>query len=219
MKGMKRILSFFLTGLTLLGFFSCGRSPSLPPVREGEGVIECAYPEVKPDFDAAYREADLVALVRIGDWLGEDTEAHATFYSAEIVRTYKGEAVSPIRLIQYGDSGATAAGYPLFTAGNKMLLFLKKAEAEEEGTFWIYGSDSTVLDAVKLRKVTFFLPRDPEFGLSVKYCQNWMDGSGMKAVLSELLKRSDPLLDGDSRSFAFDEQDLSERMKTLGAGS
>ncbi|MBO6052181.1 MAG: hypothetical protein J6Q17_00450 [Clostridia bacterium] len=211
---MKKILCLAAALLLLLS--GCGSKTALPPVRTGTHEIQTVSLDVFPDLPDAYADADLVASVKIGEWLGEDTDIGCTFYMADVIHTYKGEAVDEILLVQDGTSAATVHNYPLFTAGNRLLLFLYRMDDEELGPiYWIRGSFTSVCDIVKLKKNYFVLPREANFGNSVENCLNWMSTDGMSNVMSELIKRADPLLADHRYLFAFDEADLAKYMATL----
>ncbi len=75
------------------------------------------------------REAEVVALVRIGNWLGESDEDGYTRFAAEVKQVLKGEfKTEKIVLLQDGTSTLSVENYPIFTGGNDLLLFFKKAE-------------------------------------------------------------------------------------------
>jgi hypothetical protein len=94
-------------------------------------------------LSSAYDDSDLVAHIKVGNWL-EETKWQ-TLYEATVVSEYKGTGIKEIVLIQDGSSRVTFINYPLFTYGNEMLLFLKKAY---DNVYYINGADSTILDVV-----------------------------------------------------------------------
>jgi hypothetical protein len=116
-----------------------------PPIRiNGNAYLSLVKTH---DLYSAFEESDLVAHIRVGSWLEEiDVQ---TSYDATVVTEYKGEGIKNIVLIQDGSSRATFKNYPLFTYGNEMILFLKKAKyTDYANAYYITGSYSTVLDVV-----------------------------------------------------------------------
>ncbi len=133
----------------------------LPPTRYGAG--DMAYSLARSfTLEEAYEEADVVAWVRIGNWLGErsgDMTLETTYYEAEIVQCFKGNPGENIVLEQLGSSAYTISRYPLFTNGNELLVFLVGGEdrvyystnytgTPYEYSYYINGSYSTVMDVV-----------------------------------------------------------------------
>ena len=56
-----------------------------------------------------------MALVRVGDWLGEqDGGFPITFYKAAVVKSYKGDLPREFTLMQNGGSAGTYEDYPLY---------------------------------------------------------------------------------------------------------
>lgn len=100
----------------------------LPPVRTGETTIPA--PAGSPTLEDAVRASDAVLLVRVGDWLGE-TETQ-TLYECKVLETIRGDAGKKLVLVQEGNSKATVEGYPLFTGGNELLVFVKASDIESD---------------------------------------------------------------------------------------
>ena len=103
------------------------------------------------EFDKSYDEADIIAQVKILEWLGESNnpdEGESTFFKAKLEKTYKNtvdSSLKEIKLLQDGNSHYTNKELPLFKNGDKLILYLKKAVGEGyEGTYWILGSYSGV---------------------------------------------------------------------------
>lgn len=121
-----------------------------PPVRlNGMGMMEL---DRALTLSSAFDDSDLVAYIKVGNWV-EETEWQ-TLYNATVVTEYKGTGIKEIGLIQDGSSKGTFMDYPLFTYGNEMLLFLKKAY---DNVYYIKGSYSTVLDIVADPSGNYFL--------------------------------------------------------------
>lgn len=95
-------------------------------------------------FETAIEASDVVAHVRIGNWLGEDLSY--TYYDAVIVEQFTGEKVDNIVIEQYGNSKRVYNRFPLFTKGNELLVFLRKKETTESDTVYeiIWDNGSTL---------------------------------------------------------------------------
>ncbi len=95
-------------------------------------------------------QAEVVAWVRVGNWLGENTENHAigrTYYEVEAIEVYKGRLPERTVIKQYGSTKGTDKAFPLLTAGNELILFLNKSEDTDFGEcYYIMGSYGTVMD-------------------------------------------------------------------------
>lgn len=128
---------------------NAGQEVVLPPETEANASLEGML-NYRP-FGECIDTADLIAYVTVGNWLGESErgQGYFSFYEAVINETYKGNNSGKIILKQDGNSQAQFKGYPLFKAGDELLLFLKEA-ADESGNvfYYILGSYSTVLYAV-----------------------------------------------------------------------
>ena len=114
----------------------------LPPTRVGKTTARAELAD-RYDMDSAVGDSDMIAYVRIGNWVEEDD--HSTYYEAVVVAQYKGESVDNIIIKQDGNSECTIKGYELFTHGDEMVLFLRKA-SNRENTYWITGSYTTIFD-------------------------------------------------------------------------
>lgn len=151
---MKKIFCLCFASIFLLLTAGCTQPSSelevmdedivLPPTRFGtdgevQGSLAKSY-----TFDSAFAEADAVAHIRVGNWLSEDT--WLTYYLATTVRSYKGDLPESFTLNQDGNSAYTVMGYPLFTHGNELFVFLKKDPQGYEDGYWIIGAFTTLLD-------------------------------------------------------------------------
>ena len=103
----------------------------LPPVRVGEHMEQASLGDHNT-LESAYEKADVVALVRIGDWMEEQIEYDATLYHVDVLEQYKGEPLDSFVFRQDGCSRSTFFNYPLFKGGNEVLLFLKEATLVDE---------------------------------------------------------------------------------------
>ena len=185
MKNCLRLMTAVLTALILAG---CSGGAALPPRRTGLSYMKVSLEE-RYTVASAMEESDLVILARVGDWLGENAEQTVTYYRAEVLKTFKdnnGEG-SEIVLIQDGDSESTVQGYPLFTAGNELLLFLKKASAPDyENAYWMAGSFAAFFDAARDKSGRlYYLDRYGIFGQSVTGCENLFLGTD-RTLIEEL---------------------------------
>lgn len=103
----------------------------------------------------------------MGDWLSEDE--HFTYYDVSVTQTYKGNVPEEIVLLQDGTSKGTVKGYPLFIAGDQLLVFLKEASGTEYiDAYWIIGAYTTVLDVAADDEGTeYFIDRMGLLGESI----------------------------------------------------
>ncbi len=126
----------------------------LPPVRIGKSPVDIHLAK-EYTFETAFSTADAVARIKVGNWLSEDDEITSSFYEATVLQCFKGDIPETFILKQFGCSDNGLEGYPLFTYGNELLLFLGKGSSADyesncptkyEKFYWIIGSFSTVLD-------------------------------------------------------------------------
>lgn len=144
------ILSIFAS-LMLSACVGNKKEPVLPPIRMSERSSHGSIGGSMTTLEAEVNYSDAVACVRIGDWLGDHSDKVTTKFEAEVIEVIKGELPTKITLLQDGTSESTFANYPLFTAGNELLVLLKKSNskaAQNENTYWITGSYFTVFDIV-----------------------------------------------------------------------
>jgi len=73
-------------------------------------------------------KADIIAKVKIVEWLCESTESDQTFFKAEILDVLKGNVKNNefIKIRQEGSSSATIQDFPFFKNNDKLILFLKQ---------------------------------------------------------------------------------------------
>lgn len=102
------------------------------------------------NFEDSFKKADIVAQVKISEWLGEENEpSERTIFKAQLEKAYKNnidKSLKEIKLLQEGNSNTTIENFPLFKNNDKLVLFLKKATGEEydDTTYWILGVHSSV---------------------------------------------------------------------------
>lgn len=118
-----------IAGAVTAAHFLTKEKPVLPPVRMNENS-DWTYQLADLSFSTSIKDPELKAIVllEVKNWLGE-REDGGTYYEAEIIKCYKGDINSKIKLIQIGNSKDTADDYPLFTYGNRLLVAL--AETSE----------------------------------------------------------------------------------------
>lgn len=149
---MKKFLCIFFTITLLLSVSGCATVSDerdtvvLPPSRIGTFGIQATFGD-KYTFESALSEADVVARIKVGNWLAEDINLYKTYYEATVLKCFKGSIPDTFTLLQDGCSAATMKTYPLFTSGNEILVFLKEATVTTyESPYWIIGSFTTLLD-------------------------------------------------------------------------
>lgn len=114
------------------------------PILFGSGTSK---PTVRGySYDKLIEEADLIAKVKIVEWLGESNDpTEQTFFKAELLNVLKGADVKNnkyIEIRQEGSSSTTIKDFPLFKNNDKLILFLKKGDGN---VYWICGTYSTVV--------------------------------------------------------------------------
>lgn len=118
----------------------------LPPARIDEDTYNVSLVR-DYTFETAFSTAETVARIKVGNWLSENNEIHSTYFEAAVLQCFKGDIPETFILKQDGSSVGTVKGYPLFTYGNELLLFLKKGSTTDyETVYWIIGAFTTVLD-------------------------------------------------------------------------
>lgn len=126
---MKRRIFTFLLAAALLLLTACG-GVVRPPVRIGEATGNASFNRLY-SLTEAFEEADVVALVQVGNWLGEKTDGFPyTYYEADALECYKGDIPAHFTLMQSGASTSTYEDYPLYTYGNQLLLFLRHSQTD-----------------------------------------------------------------------------------------
>lgn len=127
---MKRRIFTFLLAAALVLLTACSSRGTEPPVRIGEATGNASFNR-SYSLTEAFEEADVVALVQVGNWLGEKTEGFPyTYYEADALECYKGDIPAHFTLMQNGASTSTYEDYPLFTYGNQLLLFLRHSQTD-----------------------------------------------------------------------------------------
>lgn len=192
-------------------------NPTLPPVRISENTAHALLERYT--LERAYTEADLICVVQIGDWLGEDVENYSTFFEAQVVRSFKGDANETITLKQSGCSELTFVGYPLFTYGNNLFLFLKESDDPAYGKiYWILGSYSTVFDVAETSPgETYVVARTSRIAQEFSDAKNYKNESTVCTRLQDALEGQDSVVYGERPSlpYIFSVEDVQVQIKSL----
>lgn len=197
---MKKTYSLVLAILFILLASGCAESSMenviLPPTRIGNASIQASFGE-KYTFETAMTEADVVARIKVGNWIAEDTELHETYYEATVQQCFKGDAPNAFTLLQDGCSNGTLKGYPLFTYGNELLVFLKEATGiEYESPYWIIGSFTTQLDVTYDNSgIRYYADRYGILGGTVQGAMNYALISELSSEVYAITVRADPIVD------------------------
>ena len=218
---MRKLLSLtaaLLAALLLAGCSAVGGAV-LPPQRIGDKGMVVTLGNLYTAESAA-AEAELVALVRVGDWFMEDADNQVTCYKAKVLRAFKGSVGEDIYLIQDGCKAMSISGYPLFTAGNELLLFLNRSvDAEYDNTYWVIGSFSTTFDALRDGEgELFYLDRFGLMGSSLKDCKNYLFDEEKAAELKEIAVKADPEAANYRYHYIFSAAELDPLLESMTAG-
>lgn len=181
----------------------------LPPSRigtEGQLLVDL---DKKRSIYEAFEEADIVALIRVGNWLSEDNSY--TRFEATVIEQYKGEPTTDLVVRQIGNSKHTLRGFPLFTYGNQMLLFLKKENIEPLNDYWIVG-EYMAIDAIESDGEWYLLDRHGALGGQSGQFVN----HEYEHIIDEY-KKSDPIAKeyGYPSPFVYTRKWILERFKSL----
>ncbi len=171
----------------------------LPPTRYGK-VQSAASLSRAYTLHEAVEEAQIVARVRIGNWLGENTQSNLvgrTYFEAEVLETYKGQLSGSFVLKQYGSTNGTYKGFPLFTHGNELILFLNPSEDTEFGDcYFILGTYATVLYVLEDAEGTAYVDAKIEniFASLEEETVNYATDGALKTELSVRVASCDEIL-------------------------
>lgn len=218
---MKRILCTLFAVLILFSAVACTANEEseavLPPVREGSGETKAQF-DGKYSFSTAMSDADVVARIRVGNWIAEDSDLRQTYYEAEVLECYKGEIPKHFTLLQDGCSTGTYKGYPLFINGNEMLLFLKEAVElpQYDSPYWIIGSFTTLLNVVYDDNDLYFVDRYGILGESINVTNNYANVASVANGVYTAAVESDPHMENVEHNYPYiySEADV---LKLLGA--
>lgn len=193
---MKRNYCLILSVILLLTIVGCSQSNTvLPPNRVGKGTMQASLAE-RYSLESAMSAADVVARIEVGSWLAEDTDLASTYFEAKVLECFKGSISGKFTLVQDGCSATTLKGYPLFTAGNEILVFLKKATLEGYASpYWIIGSFATVLDvSYDDSGARYYADRFGVLGGSVGGCANYARDAAVADAVFDHAAKADPIV-------------------------
>ena len=122
------------------------------PECEPHGYIRYNFAR-KYTIAEGYDEAELVAVITVDKWLGEDTEWRRTFFRAKVENILKNDIGfdgDELTFLQSGYSELIVPGYRLYDEGDKLLLCLIRMDTESLITkygevFYISGWPMTEL--------------------------------------------------------------------------
>jgi len=119
----------------------------LPPVRFGR-TRTLPLPVKNYDLRTAVTESDLVARVKVLNWLGEDNDNLTTCFEAEVLDTIKGQSPRRITLLQDGSSEGSSEA--LFTHGTELFVFLRRDKhSQHKNVYRSTGGPTTTVFIVK----------------------------------------------------------------------
>lgn len=218
MKKKNSIICLVLIFMSLLvGCTTQTENAVLPPARVGNAGVISASLDRSYTFEEAYQEADLVAYVKVEDWIEENEEQGITYYDAIIVEQHKGTEINEMVLLQDGTSSRTLKGYPLFTYGNEMLVFLKEAvDTEYDNAYWIIGSFTTLLDVVKDEEGNmYYMDRYGFLGETVDADLNIVNNTSLRQVLYETAISNDEIVEdmGYKYGHIYNKSDIDSLME------
>ena len=210
---MKKVVGIFLIFSLLLCLCACD-SPVLPPKRDAGGMSVSL--SINYTFDIAVEEADMIAHVRIGDWLGETNEGIYSYFEAEVLNTYKGEKKKSITIKQKGNSVSSVSGFPLFTHGNELLLFLRKSDYKEyDDTYFSLGLNYCPFYVSKSDEGDVFLATEYHIADALPPEENLANLEDTKTYLQAYkhLKESDPIAGNMYFMYAYSKDDMERYIK------
>ena len=205
---MKKVFSLILTITFLLCLCACD-SPVLPPVRDPENYAEIDY--LYSDFEDMCARSDAVALIEIGDWLGEDDEN--TYFEATIIKQYTGEKLSKIRLAQPGNS-KQKLGYTLFAYGNKMLIPLFLFESAPYENTYMVSAPYSVLFAEEIDGNYYVISRYDHY---LEKFNLKTDTAYYKEVIDKIIENDPYYKDSYLTGYIYKEKDIETLIKSFSA--
>lgn len=186
----------------------------LPPTRVGKSDMSPLLAKGYT-FQTAMEDAEVVARIQIGNWLGEDTEKISTYFEAKVLQCFKGTIPENFTLLQDGCSDCTMMkpSYPLFTYGNELLVFLKEAEGLDNysSPYWIIGSFSTFLDvSYDDNDIRYYVDRYGILGETMNISNNYAHESNVRAEVYNIAATADSMVSEQNYdySYIFSESDL-----------
>lgn len=177
----------------------------LPAVRVGtDGEAETRLYR-SYTFSEAFQEAGAVAIIEIGNWLSESEEHLCTWFEATPITVYKGELPQKFIFGQPGYSKITVSHFPLFSYGEKLLVFFapdKMQGFEYENFEFSLGSYSTVGYIVEDSSGhEYIMDWLGVWGCSVPNVKNYIGDVALYAGLKKNLDEIDAILGFNVREF------------------
>ncbi len=114
---------------------------NVPSVRF-PGIVHASYSGKPLTVEEAAEASELIVRVIVEDWLGDHSE-FTTLYTARVVERYKGDCPDEIRIFQDGSSKHVFDSYPLYAAGDELVLFLQPSPDTENAYFNVQGWQTT----------------------------------------------------------------------------
>lgn len=155
-----------------------------------------------------------MARIKVGNWLAEDLELMKTYYEATVLQCFKGKMPSEFTLLQDGCSKGTFKGYPLFTHGNELLVFMKKSTSDHYSSpYWIMGAFTTLMDvAYDQSGNRYFADAYGILGATIQDATNYAKQDAPFAEIYAKLSTEDPIVAESSRTYpyVFAESDLTK---------
>ena len=195
---MKKILCLLLAVMLIASLGGCAdtflKDAKLPPARTGAANMYASLAK-EYTFETAFEEADAVARIQVGSWLGEDTNLKATYFQARVLECFKGNMPDTFTLRQDGCTTHTYTGYPLFTAGNELLVFLNEGSITTyDSPYWIIGTYTTFMDVLYDNAGNrYYGDRKGHLGQTVEIGKNYTFDYELFQQMYENLKETDSL--------------------------
>ncbi len=223
---MKKLLCLITSAFILL-LAGCSQAANdsvvLPPSRTGKNICSASL-EKRYTFETAFAEADAVARVKVGNWLYEDNEIKSTYFDATVLQCFKGDMPETFVLKQDGSSELTMEGYPLFTYGEELLLFLNDgSDADNKALYWIIGAFTTVMDVYyDAEGARYYTDSRGILGETMDISTNYAQTNNIASEIYAAAASTNPLIidvanEWISHSYIFSEADVNNLMTSYKA--
>ncbi len=175
----------------------------LPPTRTGTSGFVSGRLARSYTLEEAFEAADAVAIIEVGNWICESEEFSMTWFLSSPIRIYKGELPETFALVQLGYSKYTVNHYPLFSYGEKLLVFLSLAKSEwfEVGGYkipefwWIIGDYSSIAYIEEdVSGNTYLMDWLGIIGKSIPNAKNYVGVPSVYRELKKNLKASNDII-------------------------
>ena len=221
---MKKILSYLiLLSFSVLALSGCGSIEKEQSIKDTPHQIglkgQMSASVIGFDFDESYKKAEIIAQIKITQWLGEvDEEIERTIFKAKLEKTFKNNAdhsLKEIKLVQTGNSNYTIKDYPLFKINDRLILYLVKTEMEGYGEVYsILGAHTGVFRIVNSDGHDYAIKQFgncPELSEAIATADN----SKIKSALLKNITNNDSALFFSSPLNVFNETYDLEKMDKL----